>query len=231
MRFMKLIITLFLFLTPLFVFSQGNASVKKGTFSLDPFDKIEASKGINVTLEEDKEEKMLVEIENGEVGDVIYSVEGKTLKVKMKTSIGKGVVVRCTIYYKTLISVSSSMGASVDNNGTLYGDILKLSATSDANMTLNVDVKRIDATSSIGKIIVSGVTEFQEVAANTGGKYLANELESKQALLKASTGATIEANVSEKVDSKASSGATIDIIGDPKSVKWEENFGGKVTPH
>lgn len=228
---MKFYISLFLLLTPSLLFSQSSTLVKSSTFLLESFDKVEATKGINVTLEEDKEEKMLVEIENGEVSDVIYSIEGKTLNVKMKTSIGKGIVVRCTIYYKTLISISSSVGASIDNNGTLYGDILKLSASSDANMTLSVDVKRIEATSSIGKIVLSGVADYQEVAASAGGKYLAKELESKQAFLKATSGATIEVNVSEKVESKASSGATIDIIGDPKSTKWEENFGGKVSPH
>lgn len=228
---MKFIIYLFLVLSPLTVLAQTNSNIKSGTLALEPFDKVEASMGINITLEEDKAEKMDIRIENGEVGDVSYTVEGRTLKVKMKNRIGKGVVVRCVVYYKTLIEISSFTGASIDNNGTLYGDNLKLTASSDANMTLNVDVNRIEASSSIGRITLTGTTQYQEVVANTGGKYYAKELESKQALLKGNTGATIEVFVTEKVESKASAGASIDIIGDPKSSKWEENFGGKVTPH
>lgn len=220
---------LLLFLAINLCSAQNNASDSK--ISVLPFDKVEASMGINITLTEEKDEFIDINIKNGVESDVIYEVKGKTLFVKMKNRIGKGVIVNVTVHYKQLTAVTASMGASVDNIGTLYADQLKLAVSSDANITLLVDSKSIDASSTAGRITISGDTEYQEIVANTGGKYLAAELLSKQALAKSSTGGTVEINVTDKVESKASFGGTILISGNPKSTTWEENLGGKVSPH
>lgn len=212
------------------LFAQNSAPLVE-SFPLGTFDKVEASSGVNVTVTEDKEEKLVVEIKNGVPSDVTYEIKGMTLLVKMKNRIGKGVVVNVTVHYKTLVALAASMGATIDNEGILYADHLKLAVSSDASMELKVDAKAIEATSSIGKITLSGDVEYQEVSCSAGGQYLASDLESKQALAKSSSGATIEINVTEKVESKATFGGTITVTGDPKSTKWEENSGGKVSPH
>lgn len=223
MRILSLV--LFVITTSISSFSQMR---EQASFPLEPFDKIEISNGLNVTLSEETQEKIDVTIENGLTSDVVFVVKGRTLSLKLKNRIGKGVIVNVTISYKELKSIDASMGSTVDNEGVLYSDMLDLSATTDSRIKLKIDTRSVISNVSIGRIELAGETEYQEINSKAGGKYLSEELMSKQALVKASSGGTARVFVTEKIDAKASMGGTIYYSGNPKDTLWEETLGGTV---
>lgn len=223
---MRLLSAIFLFVTLSTIsFSQTK---EQASFPLEPFDKVEVSMGLNVTFSEESQEKIDISIENGIASDVVFLVKGRTLSLKLKNRIGKGVVVNVTISYKELKSIEASMGSTIDNEGVLYSDMLDLSATTDSRITLKIDTRSVISNVSMGRIELTGETEYQEVNSKAGGKYLAEELICKQALVKATSGGTARVFVTEKIDAKASMGGTIYYSGNPKNTLWEETFGGTV---
>lgn len=189
------------------------------------FDKVKASKGINVTLIEGDKESIEIHIKNANPDDVLTELKNKKLTVKMRTKIGKGVAVQVYVTYKTIREIESTMGSTIDANNTIYADKLVISAGSDASLHLEVDVNALEASVSAARIEMSGKAGFQEVSANTGGKYYAFPLESKEAYAKASIGGQIEVTATEKITANGNSGGSVTYRGNPDKVSMK----GKVS--
>ncbi|MDB4334856.1 DUF2807 domain-containing protein [bacterium] len=193
------------------------------------FKSIEAGKGINVTLIEGNREKVQVEIENGKLKDVITKVKKGTLIIKMKTKFYKGVAVRAFVTYRSLQSITAGVGSYVDNEGTLHAGELTLKAGSDASIVLDIKTKLLNATASAAKIEVVGSADYQEVNANTGARYVADQLISMNGTVKANTGASVWVNITDKLEAKANSGGDILYNGSPKELITETSLGGKIS--
>ena len=192
------------------------------------FDKIKASKGINVTLIEGDKEEVDVHIKNGEITDVITEVKNRKLTVKMKTKIYKDVHVQVYVTYKHLREIEAGSGATIDAENTIYAESLKLRAGTEANLLLDVDVNNLEVDGSACKIELEGKTKFQEVSIGTGGKYLAYNLESNETYAKATLGSSVEVTANDRISGTAGSGGVIYYMGDPNKVEKKENTGGKV---
>ncbi|MCG8582437.1 MAG: DUF2807 domain-containing protein [Bacteroidales bacterium] len=192
------------------------------------FDKIKASKGINVTLIEGDKEQVDVHIKNGEVTDVITEVKNRKLTVKMKTKIYKDVHVQVYVTYRRLREIEAGSGATIDADNTIYAESLKLRAGTEANLLLDVDVNNLEVNGSTCKIEIEGKTKYQEVSIGTGGKYLAFNLESNETYAKATLGSVVEVTANERLGGTAGSGGVVYYKGDPAKIEKKENTGGKV---
>ena len=199
--------------------NAANAQDKKSEQrSIGTFNELDADKGINVTLIEGDREKLTVEIVNADLSDVITELKGRTLQIKLKTKIYKDVAVQVYVTYKSIKSIKTGTGAFVDAEGVLHAENLDLKAGTGSTIILEIDTKSVSSHLSSSKIELVGKTEFQDVTTNTGGKYIANKLTSKETFVKASTGGSAWVNATDKLEAKTSTGGRVTYNGDPEKL-------------
>ncbi len=209
---------LLLLITLFSIFNVRAQERNSQTRNVGTFNEVYAGKGINVTLIEGDKEKVRVEIENAEVTDVITEIDGRKLDIKLKTKIYKDMSVMVYVTYKSLKAISAGTGAFITSDNVIYADNLDLKAGSGSTIILDLDVKNLNASLSSSKIEVVGKVDFQEVSSSTGGRFVADKLDCKEAIIKASTGGVASVNVSEKLDAKTNTGGKIHYKGDPKEL-------------
>ncbi len=192
------------------------------------FDKIKASKGINVTLIEGDKEEVDVHIKNAEVTDVITEVKKRKLTVKMKTKIYKDMAVQVYVTYRRLREIDAGSGATIESDNTIYAESLKLRAGTEAALLLDVDVNNLDVSGSTCKIDIEGKAKIQDVNIGTGGKYLGYNLDCEETYAKATLGSTVEVVANKKISATAGSGGAVYYRGEPDKVEISENTGGKI---
>ncbi|MGQ1889837.1 head GIN domain-containing protein [Thermophagus sp. OGC60D27] len=224
---------IFVFLLSLsFAFSlaarEEQENIVKETRVIKNFNKLRVTKGINVTLIKGDEPKAEINIINAPTSDVIVENDQNELTVKMRTKVYQDVTVQVYLTYTDIRSISVGSGGNVDNEGVLSAKLLTLDAGLDGVINLNVEVDALEATVSAARIAVEGYAKTTEVKASTGGKFQGEGLESEKAYVSANTGAIVTVNVTQMLDAKASTGATVEYTGDPQKVGIKETFGGSV---
>jgi len=218
---MKIISTLILSFVLIFGLQaqDDNSNVQKQIRKMGSFDRVKASKGVNVTLIEGEKESVEVHIKNGELGDVITELKSRQLVIKMKTKIYKDMAVQVYVTYKTIREIETGSGGSIDADNTIYADKLKIRAGTDSSIELDIDVNAVEASGNAARIELSGVCKVQEVNMGTGGKYLCYPLESNEAIVKSTLGSNVEITVKEKLKATGSTGGTINYKGEPDKIE------------
>ena len=225
------------------------------TRNLSSFSEVSAHEGINVYLSEGNDEKARVVINGGnvELDDVLTDVSGDRLKIHLEDRRGwnnRNVDVDVYVTYKSLSALKASSAASIDARDVIEangdfdvdvssaGDIrakitgideLEVEASSAGDVELEVEADEIDASvSSSGGIEISGIARMQDVEASSSGDYEGYDLKSTEAEASASSGGSIEVNVSEKIRARASSGGSVRYEGNPTYVNADSSSGGRV---
>ncbi len=210
-------------------FAQKNSARQSSVRKMGSFEKVKAAKGINVTLIEGSKEEVQVDIVNGSLSDVITQLKKNQLTVKMKTKIYKDVAVQVYVTYVNLSAITAGSGATIDAENTIITDKLTLDGGTDSKIVLEVDANTLVANVSAGRMELSGKVKSQIITANTGGKYLAYDLESEETTAKANTGGKIEITVTEKLNATASNKGSILYKGNPPKVSKKVSMGGKIS--
>lgn len=208
---------------------QAKAQLQKETRLIGEFDKIKATKGVNITLIHGEKPSAEIHIRNASPGDVITTVENRTLIVKLRTKIYKNMAVQVYVTYVSLREIDAGSGASVDSEEPVESDNLKIIAGTETTLELEVDIRNsLEVELMAAKATLSGTAKYQQINANTGSKYHAFDLESVETVAKANTGALIQVNASGKLDATATAGSAIEYSTQPNSINYKENMGGKV---
>ncbi|MBS2213727.1 DUF2807 domain-containing protein [Carboxylicivirga mesophila] len=224
MKLTSTIILLLAVLTGLQAQEPDHTQIRK----VGSFDKVKASKGINVTLIEGDKEEVDVHIKNAEVTDVITTVKNRQLVVKMKTKIYKDMAVQVYVTYKRLREIEAGSGASIDAENIIYAESLKLRGGTESNIILDVDVNNLDVNGSTSKIELAGKAKYQEINIGAGGKYLGFNVESEETYAKSTLGSIVEVTANKKLGATAGSGGVVYYRGEPDKIEKNENTGGKV---
>lgn len=198
------------------------------TRELAPFVNLKVSRGINVTLVEGLSPKAEIHIQNAAPEEVLLEQSNKDLTVRMRARIYKDVAVNVYLYYQNLESITASSGASVYSEHVLETDYLKLESGTDASIQLEIEVDQLEASASASRIELMGSARSTDINATTGGKFLGANLESNVTTIKANTGASAQVWVTEKINARAGSGASVEYTGDPQKVEVHTSLGGKV---
>ncbi|TLX70244.1 DUF2807 domain-containing protein [Labilibacter sediminis] len=216
----KILLTFLLATTVLYMGAQERKTQSRNVGS---FNEIHAGKGINVVLVEGDKEKVVVEIENGEVTDVISELKGRKLNIKFKTKIYNNVAVKVFVTYKSIKAITTGSGAFVESDGIIRAENLDLRAGTGSTIILEVDTKAVSSSLSSSKIELAGKTDFQDVTSNTGAKYIADQLVSKDAFVKTATGGTAWVTATDKLEAKTSTGGKVIYTGNPKKLIQKGN--------
>lgn len=221
-------LTLFLALAGAFFSIQAQEELSE-TRSLDSFDKITATNGINILLRKSSEEKVDVRISNGLLSDVITEVSNGTLKVKMRPQINKELSVLLVVYYKTIKELEITKGASLETKTVILTDKLKIQAKTGGSIKAEIECKEVNLTASGGaNATLFGWTKRLEAKANTKAKIQTKNLSADRAIIKVATGADAWVNATEYLEAIANTGGTIFYTTQPTKINEKVSSGGEI---
>lgn len=201
------------------------------TRPLSSFRGVKVSQAIDVYLKKGDKENARVEVSGGDISDVITTVEGSSLKVKMKDHVSFRFKVNVKVYvtYVSLDKISASSASSVFSEGVIKTDHIDIGASSAANVEVSLEANStmVD-TSSAGEVVLEGKSPKLEVEASSAGDIDAYKLESETVVANVSSGGEAKLSVSKDLEAHASSGGDIRYRGNPTRTNTHSSSGGSV---
>jgi len=135
------------------------------------------------------------------------------------------------VYYTTLSGLEIARGAVVQSADTLSTDNFSLHVENGGKAELYMVVDSLNARVTQGAdIILRGTVRSQLIIANTGGNYLAYELEADNSWVKAATGAQVKISSSKFLEANATSKAYVGYLGNPEQKDLKTSLAGEITP-
>ncbi len=220
----KFLIYVVLFLCSATVFAQNSATRKLAKFTT-----ISVAEGIEVNLLKGSTYSAKISARNIGLKEVLTEVSGDNLKVHLDGGNHHNVDVFIDITFVSLEAVKASSAADVTSSSVIETANFKVKASSaaDIKLKLKVQVLEVDA-SSAADITLSGWAESQTVDISSAADYKAFELKSKTANVSASSATDAKVYVSENLEAKASSGASVKYKGNPTKLTERSSSGGDV---
>ena len=223
---------------------SGAATAQERSFDLTGFDRLDISTGLDAVVSMGDSFSIRAEARNQHALDNLHlDVSGNTLRARFEQSffdfiISGGLVgqlfsggspVRLAITMPALAGIDASAGAHV-TAASVTSPSLDLDAASGSDIAISgLTVGRLQANASSGSdIALSGTCDGINADASSGGNIDAEDLTCTDAVLDASSGADIALQVTGRLKANASSGADIDISGQPTSTDIDQSSGGDV---
>ncbi|MFS4446507.1 head GIN domain-containing protein [Maribacter sp. 2307UL18-2] len=205
------------------------AQEKDITMSLERFDELKAFDQINVKLV--KSDKNWASVSGDDTDEVkIVNNDGR-LKIRMEVdNFLDGNETNVTLYHtEDLQLVDANEGAKITTDNDLEAKYLTLRSQEGAEIHAKVDTRNLDTKAiSGGKIMVSGNAENQDVNVRSGGEYNAKDLMSNQTDVTIFAGGNAIITTDEYVDANVTAGGTIEIYGNPETIKEDKTLGGSI---
>ncbi|MFW6181075.1 MAG: head GIN domain-containing protein [Spirochaetota bacterium] len=200
--------------------------------SIERFDKLQASGLLEVRLVEGSGRTAEVAVEGTDPGEVVTTVGGKTLAVKMKKGIlydENTVKVLVTVSYEVLREIQVTTGAVVVSDGVLRGDKITVEAGSGGDADLQVDVTTLDLKAVSGSVLkISGKAQSQDTTVNTGGKLEAFGLDCRSVYIRVNTAGTAEVTAARELEAQVGTGGTLRYRGSPAKTSIKKGLGATV---
>lgn len=204
-------------------FAQKPLTQKVGNF-----DEVKVFDLIEINLIKSNENKVV--ITGADIEDVeIINKKGK-LKIRMKFDRSfDGTQTFVEVYYTNITTIDANEGAIIVSNETMTQPFLELRAQEGGKIIVGLQVDNLECKAVSGGIIeASGKVKHQEIVLNTGGIYEGEKLLTEQTKVKVSAGGNAVISASVLADAKVRAGGYIEIHGDPKTIKKDKLFGGKI---
>lgn len=220
------------------------AEAQQKDFDFAGFDGIDIATGIDANVVQSTQFSVRAQSPSDEALDNLrLSVEGGVLKARFETSFldfilsgglvgmlfNSGNAVTLDIGLPTLAKATASSGANVEIR-EFEGNALALDASSGSSISLEaVRLESLTITASSGSDVeAAGQVGHVRLDASSGSDIDAERLEARTGELQASSGSDIAVRVRETVKAHASSGADIDIGGNPIQRDTNASSGGDI---
>lgn len=207
------------------IFSVGFAQVEK---KLGDFTKVTSFDQIDVQLVKGSESKIVIKGDQASEVEVVN--KNGELKIRMPfTKLLKGDNISVTLYYTNLEAVEANEGSRIASNDVFKAINFEIILKEGSEMKLNLDVERLSARTANGSILkLEGTAAYADVLVNSGAKYDAEKLVTKQTIITANAGGIAEINATDFVDAKVRAGGDILIYGKPKQINQKTIAGGSI---
>ncbi len=208
---------------------NGNIISEDRTIHSD-FDVIKVQQGISLYLTQGNSTTLNVEADENILDLLITEVKNNELKVYFEKNVYRAKARNVYLTTKDISEIRTSSGASVKSENTLHVNALDLNSSSGSSIKVYVNGTEISSEASSGaNIDIYGKTTNFSANASSGSSIDADKLETVDAYVKASSGASIDVNATGKLTAKASSGGAIDFVGNPTNVNKDTSSGGSVS--
>jgi hypothetical protein len=210
----------FLLITTI-AFSQTEKQV--GTFSkVTAFDKIE------VFLVKSSENKVVLKGAKSSEVELV----NKSGELKIRMSFGnllQGDDVSATVYYTSIDAIEANEGSRISSNETFDGLLFDIIAKEGSEVKIKLEVDKLKARTSQGSILkLEGNVDYADILVNSGGKYEAKNLLTKQTTITGNAGGEADVYATDLVDAKIRAGGNILIYGKPKQINQKVIAGGSI---
>ncbi|MBL7112035.1 MAG: DUF2807 domain-containing protein [Bacteroidales bacterium] len=197
--------------------------------TLEKFNKLDVSNGIDVQLIMARENAIEIDIKNLEPDKVTHEISDMTLKVRATKGRNKEAEVLVKLYYTSLNSITTSGRASVWSEEELYVETIHLNIGNGGETRLRINSDSLFASVAEGAILfLKGQTSYLNVKAGTGATFSGYDFQSEQAIVLASSGGKAKIAVSKSLDATANSKGFIGYIGDPEKLNQSTSLGGEI---
>ena len=221
---MKRVFTILTILVATVAISQ-NTDIEK---TIGEFTELKVYDLIEVTLVKSDENKVIISGKNTK--DLLVINKNGKLKIRMileKSFDGKNTTV--TLYYTNVDILDANEGAIISSEDTIKQYELDLKAQEGGKISINLDVKIANIKAISGGVInTNGTANSQKITLNTGGVYQGKNLQTETTTVNIKAAGEAEVKASDLVDIKIRAGGDVFVYGDPKTIKENRVFGGRV---
>jgi hypothetical protein len=208
---------------------RGNGIVKEQSRSVNDFDQIEVSRGMNVYLTQGNEVQLTVVADENLHQIIKTKVVGKVLKIYAEKNISWATEKKVLVTVEQLTDLETSSGSNVWSQNRLKVDEIEISSSSGSNITIDLDAKSIEAHCSSGSNMhLSGIATKALLKSSSGANLLCPDLMAEQCEMRASSGSRVSSGVSGKLNASASSGGNIVYYGNPAITEFSTSSGGSI---
>lgn len=209
---------------------RGNQNVISESRTINSkFDEIDIQQGIKLYLTQGNSNSLKVEADENIMELLVTEVNDNQLKIYFKKNVYKAKARNVYLTTNSISSIDASSGSSVKSENTWQSSNLQINTSSGSSVRFHINADEINCSSSSGSNIrLYGKTNNLSVKASSGSSIDADELNSVDTYAKASSGASINVNVSGKLTAKASSGGDVDYEGNPTAIDKDTSSGGSV---
>lgn len=210
----------------------GSGVVKKENRQLaGTFTKINASRGLDVEVEQADVVSVVVEADDNLLPHIKTTIEGNTLIVTSDYNGYTNVTSKkVTVKMPKIEGLEADSGSSLRSLNNLICEKLALSTSSGANLKVVVESENLSAESSSGsQLEVTGKAINFETDSSSGSDIEAGQLLANDVTADASSGSHIVVHPIVKLTGSASSGGSVQYVNDPKELTRDENSGGSVS--
>lgn len=221
---MKRVFTILTILVATVAISQ-NTDIEK---TIGEFTELKVYDLIEVRLVKSDENKVIISGKNTK--DLLVINKNGKLKIRMileKSFDGKNTTV--TLYYTNVDILDANEGAIISSEDTIKQYELDLKAQEGGKISINLDVKIANIKAISGGVInTNGTANSQKITLNTGGVYQGKNLQTETTTVNIKAAGEAEVRASDLVDIKIRAGGDVFVYGDPKTIKENRVFGGRV---
>ena len=221
---MKKIITLFIALISISMFSQKTITKEVGDFSeLKVYDLIE------INLIQSSENKVVIKGKNTSSVKVI----NQNGKLKLRMPIEErfdGSQTFIEVYFKNIDIIDANEGAVIVANNLIEQNTIELRSQEGAKIKVGLKVNHAAIKAVSGGIIeASGLSTSQVISINSGGIFEGRELKTQDTKIGITAAGEADIFASDKVDVKVTAGGNVSIYGNPKNITEKKVAGGRIT--
>ncbi len=220
----KSILTIILAIATFYGFSQQIEVRQVGSFR-----GVKSSQAIDVYLKKGDKEEVKVEINSGNISDVLTEVTANNLRIHIREGRYRKMNVKVYVTYVALEKIAASSASNIFSEGRIKTSTMTINASSAASVEIGLDTESvvIDA-SSAANIELEGKSKKFEAEASSAGDIDAYNLESEIVTAQASSAGSIKVSVTKEIDGHASSGGSIKYRGNPTKTNTGSSSGGSV---
>ncbi|MEO8252816.1 MAG: head GIN domain-containing protein [Flavobacterium sp.] len=208
----------------------------------EEFDKINASSGIEVIIEQSNETEVTI-ITNEDFHDKIKTrVEDGTLYISSRSTkssfsifgyksnrIQDSSIKKVIVKMPIISAIEANSASKIENKGILRGNAITLNASSASEIKLHLEFDRIEAESnSASKIELEGMALDLNANASSASKIEADDLLVNTIIAESSSASEIKVHPIVNLKANASSAGEIKYNNNPKQIEKESNSGGNI---
>lgn len=195
------------------------------------FNAIKSSEGIKVIVAQSDTDAVQVVADDNLQEYITTEVEDNVLKIyrnkKRRKLVSKNIEVHVNI--KDVAMLKASSGSHIETRNQLVSENLQIKASSGADIWLATKSKNVECSASSGAMVkIKGQSSTLDLSSSSGGRIIARDLNTASCMVKVSSGADIDINVTDEIIAEASSGGHVKVTGNPKSRNIHKSSGGNV---
>jgi hypothetical protein len=193
------------------------------------FNKLDVSQGIEVILTQGNSVTLSIEADDNLHEILMTEVKDSVLNIYFKENVSQRKASKVYLTIPQVSGINTSSGAEVNGQNTFNATFINFDASSGSEINMRLIAQEVSANSSSGSdITLMGTCQMLIANSSSGSEINAGQLIAQVVKADASSGADIDVNAVDKFTGNASSGASIDTEGNPKSRSVDKSSGGSV---